>query len=176
MDNNFSNINADSIGKIASSTGVNTSATDFGTIAFPFISTFGSSSPYHTYAVTGGNLILPTIGTDIDFTVPSGLTGTQTYTLFATANPVGTFSGDEDTALVITLFDTTSGGLTNIVVSTYINRRGEPYSLSLGATVNLTIGNSYKFRAHGYIAKYSNNAQSQKGFGGTFQQVTRLYK
>ena len=174
--NGFSNINADSIGKIASSTGLNTSATDFGTIAFPFISTFGSSSPYHTYAVTGGNLILPTIGTDIDFTVPSGLTGTQTYTLFATANPVGTFSGDEDTALVITLFDTTSGGLTNIVVSTYINRRGEPYSLSLGATVNLTIGNSYKFRAHGYIAKYSNNAQSQKGFGGTFQQVTRLYK
>ena len=174
--NGFSNINADTIGKIASSTGSNTSATDFGTIAFPFISTFGSSSPYHTYAVSGGNLILPTIGTDIDFTVPSGLSGTQTYTLFATANPVGTFSGDEDTALVITLFDTTLGGLTNIVVSTYINRRGEPYSLSLGATVNLTIGNSYKFRAHGYIGKYANNAQSQKGFGGTFQQVTRLYK
>ena len=174
--NGFSNINADSIGKIASSTGSNTSATDFGTLAFPFISTFGSSTPYHTYAVSGGNLILPTIGTDIDFTVPSGLTGTQTYTLFATANPVGSFSGDEDTALVITLFDTTSGGLTNIVVSTYINRRGEPYSLSLGATVNLTIGNSYKFRLHGYIAKYANNAQSQKGFGGTFQQVTRLYK
>lgn len=174
--NGFSNINADSIGKIASSTGSNTSATDFGTFAFPFISTFGSSSPYHEYAVTGGNLILPTIGTDIDFTVPSGLTGTQTYTLFATANPVGSFSGDEDTALVITLFDTTSGGLSNIVVSTYINRRGEPYSLSLGATVNLTIGNSYKFRLHGYIAKYANNAQSQKGFGGSFQQVTRLYK
>ena len=174
--NGFDNINSDSIGKIASSTGSNTSATDFGTFAFPFISTFGSSTPYHTYAVTGGNLILPTIGTDIDFTVPSGLSGTQTYTLFATANPVGSFSGDEDTALVITLFDTTSGGLTNIVVSTYINRRGEPYSLSLGATVNLTIGNSYKFRLHGYIAKYSNNAQSQKGFGGSFQQVTRLYK
>ena len=172
----YQHASADTIGRLTSSSGSNTSATDFGTLAFPFISTFGASSPYHTYAVSGGNLVLPTIGTDIDFTVPSGLSGTQTYTLFATANPVGTFSGDEDTSLVITLFDTTLGGLTNIVVSTYINRRGEPYSLSLGATVNLTIGNSYKFRVHGYIAKYSNNAQSQKGFSGTFQQVTRLYK
>lgn len=174
--NGFSNINADSIGKIASSSGANTSATDYGSFAFPFISTFGASSPYHTYAVTGGNLILNTIGTDIDFTVPSGLTGTQTYTLFASTNPVGTFSGNEDTALVLTLFDTTSGGLSNVVFSVFINRRGEPYSLSLGGTVNLTIGNSYKFRTHGYIANYSSNAQSQKGLAGTYQQVMRLYK
>ncbi len=173
----FTNLNADTIGKIASSSGSNTSATDFGSFAFPFISTFGSSTPYHTYAVSGGQLVLPTIGTDIDFTVPSGLTGTQTYTLFATTNPVGSYSGDEDTALVITLFDTTGGaGLTNPIFSNFINRRGTPYSLSLGGTVNLTAGRSYKFRANGYVAKYSNNSLGQKGFGGTYQQVMRLYK
>ena len=172
----YQHASADTIGRLTSSSGSNASATDFGTIAFPFVSTFGASAPFHTYAVSGGNLVLSTIGTDIDFTVPSGLTGTQTHTIFAATNPIGAYNDDEDTALVITLFDTTSGGLTNVVHSSYVYVSGIPHSLSAGATVNLTAGNSYKFRANGYIGKYSANSAGQKGFGLTYQQVMRLYK
>ena len=142
---------------------------------------YGTGNLYSLYHKTANGQVLDSIGTDLNFEVHPSV-GSTVYNFSGITQVIGGSSGNEDFALILTLYETNSTYTqtldANVITQTFISYTNLDFSGSIHCSMQAAVGPNkyYKLKAFGFISKVETNSSGQRGFSATTLTALKMAK